>query len=754
MPSPLGFLYSQTFVTLPYPEQDFTDQSVIVTGSNVGLGLEAARHFTRLNASKVILAVRSLAKGEEAKSSIEASTRREGVLEVWQLDLGSYESVRQFVQRAQGLPRLDVVVENAGVASFGFAMVEDNERMITVNVISTFLLALMILPKLRETARKFKVEPHLVIVTSEVHVRAKFAERTSEGFLQVLGDKDKANMAERYPLSKLLEVFYVRELAARTKTSGKGNVIINCVNPGLCHSSLSREAPFMLEVMKFFLARSTEHGSRSLVPAPLVLRALTPLGGIISELDRIAPRFDLDASQIEVLQSPSEFYETLKFKLQHARKRIYLSTLYIGKTEHELISTIRHALASQPGLRVSFLVDALRGTRESPEPSCASLLAPLIREFGADRVEVRLYHTPNLTGLRKRIVPRRINEGWGLQHMKLYGVDDEIIISGANLSTDYFTNRQDRYHVFSSGKMTDYFARIHDVVGSLSFRVQPDPDPLGSGYTVEWPPSNSAPSPLVSPGTFIESSSKVLRPLIQPTGVSRTDAAATHDTIVYPLAQLTPLLRPDSSTEHRGLTAVLRNLSSSAFADSRWMFTAGYFNIHPTLKSLLLSSTSTHGTVITASPWANGFYGSRGVSGMLPAAYTLLSRRFLESVQRAGRGSQIELKEWRRGTVGTPGGWTYHAKGLWVTLPREQWPSITLVGSSNYTKRSYSLDLEMNALVVTTNGELKEKLGQEQQWLQEYARPVGLDDFTRVERRVGLHVRIAMWIVRLVGGAL
>lgn len=41
-----------------------------------------------------------------------------------------------------------------------------------------------------------------------------------------------------------------------------------------------------------------------------------------------------------------------------------------------------------------------------------------------------MYHTPNLTGLKKKYVPKRINEGWGLQHMKLYGVDDEIIMSG------------------------------------------------------------------------------------------------------------------------------------------------------------------------------------------------------------------------------------------------------------------------------------------------------------------------------------
>ena len=76
------------------------------------------------------------------------------------------------------------------------------------------------------------------------------------------------------------------------------------------------------------------------------------------------------------------------------------------------------------------MTDALRGAREAPDPSCASLLAPLVTEFGADRVEIRMYHTPNLTGLRKKYIPKRINEGWGLQHMKLYGTDDEIILSG------------------------------------------------------------------------------------------------------------------------------------------------------------------------------------------------------------------------------------------------------------------------------------------------------------------------------------
>lgn len=120
-------LYSQLFVTMPVPTQSFLGQTVIITGSNTGLGREAANHITRLGAEKVILAVRTVAKGEEAKQYIEERTGRKGVVEVWSLDLSSYASVKAFVHRAEILPRLDVVLANAGVLTNTFTMVEGNE---------------------------------------------------------------------------------------------------------------------------------------------------------------------------------------------------------------------------------------------------------------------------------------------------------------------------------------------------------------------------------------------------------------------------------------------------------------------------------------------------------------------------------------------------------------------------------------------------------------------------------------------------
>ena len=210
--------------------------------------------------------------------------------------------------------------------------------------------------------------------------------------------------------------------------------------------------------------------------------------------------------------------------------------------------------------------------------------------------------------------------------------------------------------------MTDYFANIHNAVAQISYQVLPDSESL-QGYKLIWPVSNPAPQPTEKPVQFKERASALLGPLIRPLQIS--SERKSTGTVVYPLAQFTPLFYPvDQSTELVGLSSILQYLTHPEFTDSRWTFTAGYFNIHPTLRALLLASKSSKGTVITASPEANGFYGSAGISGNLPPAYTLLSRRFLEDIFTSGKQDLITLKEWKNGVVGTPEGWTYHAKGF------------------------------------------------------------------------------------------
>jgi NAD(P)-dependent dehydrogenase (short-subunit alcohol dehydrogenase family) len=262
------FFWAQLFGNAPTPTQSFAGQTIIVTGSNTGLGFEAAKHIVNLGCTKLIMAVRSVDKGESAKAAIiEATGCDPKIIEVWSIDLTSYDSVKAFAERAdRELDRLDVLLENAAVASVVWNWVEDNERMITVNVVSTFLLAFLVLPKLKATAVKFNTRPRLTFVTSDTHFLVDFNEKDATGgIFNTLNDKTKSDVSDRYPTSKLIQVFIVREMAAQLPQDSTP-VIINCVNPGLCKSELSREIDGpAVQIMKFLFARSAEAGSRNLV---------------------------------------------------------------------------------------------------------------------------------------------------------------------------------------------------------------------------------------------------------------------------------------------------------------------------------------------------------------------------------------------------------------------------------------------------------------------------------------------------------
>ncbi|CAK9442087.1 uncharacterized protein LODBEIA_P58490 [Lodderomyces beijingensis] len=462
---------------------------------------------------------------------------------------------------------------------------------------------------------------------------------------------------------------------------------------------------------------------------------------IFQQLDAIAPRFLLKKGEVEIIQDPKVFYQTLKDKISQARRRVFLSSLYVGKGQKELVQCIDDALSKNPELEVSILTDCLRGTREAPNNPCsASLLVTLEAKYGKRRVDIRMYHTPHLSGLTKSLTPKRINEGWGLQHMKLYGFDDEIILSGANLSQDYFTNRQDRYYLFKHKDLTEYYSKIHHAIASISYQIQ-HTTKLKQGFKLVWPVTNPTCEPHINQHRFISDTSYLLAPLIKQHQLKSFDeyttpsVASDFDTIVYPVSQFTPLF-PDNEDASTEKPAILRLLAYLDSPKIKWWFTAGYFNMLAQIQDRLISGSAS-GSVITASPKANSFYKSPGVSYYLPEAYLLFAKRFLEEVKRRSKQHSITVYEWQNGEVNKPGGWTYHAKGLWITVPEEDEPSITVVGSSNYTKRAYSSDLESNAIIITRDAELKSAMKREISHLMQHASELKLSDFQPKLRESG-----------------
>lgn len=180
-------------------EESCRGRTYVVTGANTGLGFECAQHLVRLKAQKVILACRSLERGKAAQKRMEENTGRTGVAEVWQLDVGSYESVKAFASRFDTLDRVDAVIENASVAMLEYKEAEGLESSLTINVIGTFLLAALLLPKLQRSAKAFGVKSHLVVVGSEVAFDVKgHLEKVNGDLLDGLDKQAKTSMANRY----------------------------------------------------------------------------------------------------------------------------------------------------------------------------------------------------------------------------------------------------------------------------------------------------------------------------------------------------------------------------------------------------------------------------------------------------------------------------------------------------------------------------------------------------------------------------
>lgn len=235
-----AFLQRQLLTRAPPlpPSLTLAGQTGLVTGANTGLGLAATRQLLALGLDHAVLAVRSRARAAAAAAALAAAFPRARV-DVWIVDMASYASVRGLAARcAQELPRLDVVVLNAGVQPARFARVraeseagsdDGHELTLQVNYLSTVLLAVLLLPVLRDKRRGRGGAPaRLSVVASDTAYWAKvpgpgpiFARFEAE---------DGFDTHAWYAGSKLLLILAVAKLAEHVDPQ---DVIVNTVNPGL-----------------------------------------------------------------------------------------------------------------------------------------------------------------------------------------------------------------------------------------------------------------------------------------------------------------------------------------------------------------------------------------------------------------------------------------------------------------------------------------------------------------------------------------
>lgn len=232
------FFQNQFRTKIPTPTKDMypaaKGKCAIVTGSNTGLGLEAARQLLSVGVSHLVMGVRSLEKGDNARADLRAE-HPSAKIDVWKLDMESYDSIQDFVRNVEdALPHPDIVILNAGLAAGSFEIVPGtgHEKTIQVNHTSTVLLMALLLPVLKSKSRGRQDPPRLTLVNSVTAHLCTFPNKDKRPLLPSFDDTAVTpwDAGERYGVSKLLCQLFTVKLAERVNPD---DVIINMVDPGL-----------------------------------------------------------------------------------------------------------------------------------------------------------------------------------------------------------------------------------------------------------------------------------------------------------------------------------------------------------------------------------------------------------------------------------------------------------------------------------------------------------------------------------------
>jgi len=213
-----------------------TGKTCVVTGANSGIGKETALGLARMGA-RVVLVCRNEEKGRRVREDIRRETGS-SQLDLLIADMSSFESVRALAaQIRQRMPRLDVLVNNAGAAVRYRTLSADGfETTLAGNYLGPALLTLLLLDLLKSSAPS-----RIVNVSSEAHQRA----RLDMADLQF--ERDKYSSLAAYSQSKLLMNAFTFELAHRLEGTG---ATANCLHPGVVATNIvPANAPLIVRVI-------------------------------------------------------------------------------------------------------------------------------------------------------------------------------------------------------------------------------------------------------------------------------------------------------------------------------------------------------------------------------------------------------------------------------------------------------------------------------------------------------------------------
>jgi NAD(P)-dependent dehydrogenase (short-subunit alcohol dehydrogenase family) len=259
-------------------------KTALVTGGSSGLGFECGRQLLQCRLSQLVITARSQTRGDAAAAKLRSEFPGAKV-DVWLLDMASYNSVLEFVSRCRnelGLPNFHLAILNAGQGKETFERCGGEggrEVTLQVNYLATVLLAIHLIPLLKvrpqsPASPSPATDPaRLTMVASGTVFWANTNERLDKGIFDAMDSaKDFAGM-EQYKKTKLMLTMFVSKLA---EIVSEKDVIVNIVNPSAVRgTALMREAGAFkrMAIYLYCLAvgRNVVDGTRQYLHTSLVL---------------------------------------------------------------------------------------------------------------------------------------------------------------------------------------------------------------------------------------------------------------------------------------------------------------------------------------------------------------------------------------------------------------------------------------------------------------------------------------------------
>jgi retinol dehydrogenase 12 len=250
----------------------------LVTGATHGIGLATARALAAAAATVLVHG-----RDPEVGAAVTAEIARESgnpAVRFVRADFMHLDEVRELAGELLRLPRLDVLVNNAGLMNGGArtCTAEGYDATFGVNHLAPFLLTNLLLPKLEQSA-----PARVVVVASEAHRRAGWLD-----FDDLMNAR--VSFLRAYDRSKLANLLFMRALAARLKGGG---VTVNALHPGFVHSQLFRSfrgplRMLLATVLRPFM-RSPRRGAQTSIYLSSSPEVEGASGGYYRDCRRIQP---------------------------------------------------------------------------------------------------------------------------------------------------------------------------------------------------------------------------------------------------------------------------------------------------------------------------------------------------------------------------------------------------------------------------------------------------------------------------------